>query len=270
MPGQSLSEYAIVIGLVALLGIAAVTMLGTSIQDGLANINGGNAAPSTAVVSNAPPGGTTSPSGGSSGSTSGLSSMLPPPGPGQQQVCFQSGTCVNIPVVDSTTLTAGANGGQLTHQFADVLSQIALQLQADPNADPQVSTLVTRIANAGHTMGNTEASFIQSYECCASTNYTSNLSGLSDSIEHTQADFNLNHQLLSDYLSSNPNSLPPELQSMIALEVGQINQLAVNGFLDASVISGALPPNSQAVTLTHQDSNTICNSGGDTSVCVSP
>jgi Flp pilus assembly pilin Flp len=228
--GQSLAEYGMVIGLVAAVGIAAVALLGGSLQDGLANINGGNATPSTLAITDAPPGGVSSP-----GGTSGLSTLIPPPGTGQEQICFQSGYCANIPVIDGTTVTTGANGGQMTHQFADVLSQIALQLQADPNADPNLVNMITRVANAGHTIGDIEAFFIHSYECCGTTNYTTNLSSLSSSITSTQTFFNSEYQELSHYLSTNPNVLPPELQSVIALEVEQINQLALSGFLDTNL-----------------------------------
>jgi Flp pilus assembly pilin Flp len=259
--GQSLAEYGMVIGLVAAVGIAAVALLGGSLQDGLANINGGNATPSTLAITDAPPGGVSSP-----GGTSGLSTLIPPPGTGQEQICFQSGYCANIPVIDGTTVTTGANGGQMTHQFADVLSQIALQLQADPNADPTLLSLITELANRGHNVGGAEQQF---FDSCSASCDSPTLSTFSGVLQLSRDRLTQQSVALQNYLNDKPDMLPQELQSLIYLQVDQIYQLQTP-FLNVAARSQPYDLNTMPITLTHQSANTICGSGGDTGVCVQP
>jgi Flp pilus assembly pilin Flp len=279
MQGQSLAEYGMVIGLVAAVGIAAVALLGTTLQDGLANINGGNAASSTLAITDTPPGMQSPPPVSTNQSidtptSAALRAMLPPPGPGQEQACFQSGYCVNLPVVDALTVTSGANGIQLTYQFASVIEQIALQLRESPDTDPQLVALVTDLANSGHDLGAKEQYHLDNYASSESQyNNTPIIQGVMNSLKIVSG----KHQALQDYLATYPSALPPELQNIIRLEVDQISTIASEGFKKyGSYIdprtgkSLNAPAIVNGVQLTHQSSNTICSSGGDTGVCIQP
>jgi Flp pilus assembly pilin Flp len=279
MSGQSLAEYGMVIGLVAAVGIAAVALLGGSLQDGLASINGGNATPSTLAITDSPPGMQSPPPVSTNQSidtpiSAALRAMLPPPGPGQEQACFQSGYCVNLPVVDAMTVTSGANGIQLTYQFASVIEQIASQLRDAPDTDPQLVALVTELANSGHDLGAKEQYLLDNY---ATTESQNNNTPIIQGVNKSLGVVTTKHQALQSYLTTYPSALPPELQNIISLEVDQISTIARNGFKTFGSYTDPetgkslnAPAIVNGVQLTHQSSNTICGSGGDTGVCVQP
>jgi Flp pilus assembly pilin Flp len=262
MQGQSLAEYGMVMGLVAIVGIAAVALLGGNIQDVLASINGGNAAPSTLSVSNTPPGAP------SSSGNSGIGGIVPPPGKGQQQVCFQNGICANIPVINSsTTITAGSNGAQLTYRFADVLGQIARQLEADPNADPNLYGLLADLANKSKTLGAEEKILFEE-NCNLGCGASSLNTPMLQPTVIAYAEFQAVYSDLAAALQSNPNALPPELKNLVLLEAEQINQIYIQSDVPSIVReSGLYVADEMNITLTNQSVSTLCNYGG-ANVCV--
>lgn len=81
--------------------------------------------------------------------------VLPPPDVGEEQVCFNSGLCVNIPVIptDSVIETSATTGAWAT-QVANVLQQIAQQIEMTKGQSPLTAALIA-LANKGHDIGYT-------------------------------------------------------------------------------------------------------------------
>lgn len=87
-----------------------------------------------------------------------------------EQVCFASGTCVDLPVIPAGATvadTTGAMGGELTESFSSVMTKLAEELAAK-GADPILVQLITDLANSGHNTAryvkNVEA-LINQYDC---------------------------------------------------------------------------------------------------------
>lgn len=268
--GQSLTEYCFIgaLILVASIGIllafgggfnTALASLKGDLQshiNGAANANGGGQNPQPQVDPNGP------------------GQVIPPPQAGQNQFCTASGWCVNVPDTSNVNLagTTGSLGGELSQQMADVIAQIALQLQQDPNTDPTLLNLVTQLANQGHTIGDEELRLanncpVNSY--CGSYEYIGVVSQNTQPIQDATTQFNTLHQQLQDYLATHPNALPPEMQNTINFEAAEIKNIS-SGFSNQwdpnwNIYDGNIynfnPPNGGL--LTHQDANTICANGGN-------
>lgn len=231
---------------------------------------------------------------------------IPPPGAGQEQICYQSGWCVNIPVVSGNSATTGSLGGELTHQFADVLHQIVQQLQAS-GGDPTLIADMTKLAQYGHWLGDDHVSIDGFF-----TGYPPDSNGvyppyLVDYIKAQYADPNtnvdniynaFNNELASinAFLNQNPNALPPEMRAIVNSQAQQIQniqntyveryeihnaaqQYMGQGMTEAEAYSKAFHDyentvanmtNGNGGAVTHQSANTICNNGGDTGVCLRP
>jgi hypothetical protein len=191
--------------------------------------------------------------------------------------CFQSGWCIQIPVVNNGTInnTSGANGGQMTHQFSDTIGQVAQHISTQPSADPELLNLITQLANLGHAIGNIEQGVVDlcppGGSCVASAQGSVPTYEQIHQITGPNVEFQAAYDLLQGYLARNPDSLPPEIVSVIDLETQQIQTIAAA--FDPSAVSyqvdpatglftetWSIPPN--AATLTQQSANTICNSGG--------
>ena len=301
--GQAIVEYTLLLTLVALACVAAMSPLGQAIQAGLQGmvngIAGGNGG---GLIAAAPGGGggplTPASGGGTGGSTTdgggtttptssgGSTYVSPPPTPYQDRVCLASGMCVNVPRVENgpPTDTTGSNGGQLTSSFANVLDQVAEQLKQDPNTDPKILDIVTRLASQGHAVAAAEiGSDIAVAENCPNSICTlDKLTAVTNAragVDTTTNAFSSLQAELYNYLSMNPGALPPAFQNVINQSGNNIVSAATpfrdtmfsgvyegGTFLGYGVISGEEAM--KAITLTKMDSNTICGSGGDTSVCV--
>lgn len=118
------------------------------------------------------PGGSTS-SGGSG--NVGVNNSVPPPGVGQQQVCFSSGLCVNLPTDAALLETAGSLGCQEGHGsggsgdcsgppdvtginlLGGAIGMILGQLEdagADPGLTQMLSDIQTKIQEISQTLAN--------------------------------------------------------------------------------------------------------------------
>lgn len=220
----------------------------------------------------------------------------------------QGGFCVNIPLVTADgrmTSTSGALGGQLTHDFASVFDQIAAQLAQMGNADPKLVDLITKLANSGHGIADNQEGLLaacqpgmqcgSTYEVSAKkvergkasatsseTPATSYLSGISSNTQSFQSLFDE----LEGFLSDNPEALPESVQSLIDMEAQQILSIATAypspTTDDVAVTTGSTKTKRKLLTtdntttwelvgdpvIVRQDSNTICQSGGYTGVCI--
>ncbi|HEY9687627.1 MAG TPA: hypothetical protein V6C52_11685 [Coleofasciculaceae cyanobacterium] len=223
------------------------------------------------------------------------SAIIGPPAAGQQQVCYKSGWCVNVPVTQNTalTVTTGSMGSQMTNQFASVFDQIAMQLAQNQNPDPQTLALVTELANLGHDISYWQKALW--VECSAGANCTYNAStGVSwggtgygnmtapksqnslGQIELATSAFSSKNSELSSYLKKQPDVLPSYMQEIINSQSSQIMNIA--GAYQTSNLVVTTSPTDPNVSIANwslgydaqlvdQNANTICQNGGDTSMC---
>jgi len=309
--GVALSEYGIILALILLIGIGALMLLGKSVSSVFSGMVVGwkpseVASPNLAAIPAAvnpsepapanPAGPVTGESAG--GPVAGPGNVLPRPTAGQQRVCLENGWCANIPVVKEQTLTdtTGSLGVKLTYQFADVLSQIAEQVAAMPDADPGLVNLITVLANHGHTLGDKEAAvhgLCQPGQQCAdpaaagnpdsgmqvnddsstSTNSTQVRSAL-QAIATQAGRFSAANDAVQSYLATHPNAIPPEMQSLLKFEATEI--LNIGNAYDPRELKTALSNGAADVNwnyaynpqITHQSANTICQNGGNQSKCI--
>lgn len=283
-PGQSLVEYGVVVSLIACACISSVMLLGQNIKNGMDDLQGrtngtSGAAVDPSSVSVIPPGNYPALTG---------PSPIANPSQGQQQICTSGGWCVNVPLgMDGTTVTetTGAQGVELTNQFASILEQIAKQVDLLPNADPSLKGMIADLANAGHYVAKKEndaytfcpptrascgAYSVYSDGSFASTMDVSLNTNLSDVKSATQS-FTNQYNALQTYLNQNPNSLPLDIQNIIAFETSQIQQIAgvYNPDKVVSDGNGGFAWNfAYNAQLTDQSANTICGSGGNGSCFV--
>jgi Flp pilus assembly pilin Flp len=285
--GQSLSEYGLVLSLVAVVCIGGLTLFGGQVTNVLANL-GASVAPHPVKapdieIAQVPA--SASPVSAVPASVAPVSSVpvtavtRTPPPKGMDQVCFQSGSCLNVPIVPaktSITNVSASNGIKLTGQFADTLMQIANQLAADPNADPTLRDMITKLANNGHSIADNEGSMINA--CPPGSECINNISAFNSAHMATYSagnTFNSQYTAVMDYLQTNPSALPPEMQNMVTLESQQIQNIA-SAYIAAptkqsSDVAGSAPSANWSVKdtqLTEQSANTICNNGGETTQCV--
>lgn len=275
--GTSLSEYALIGGLVLVLSIGALSVLGKvtggmfgGMLSGKPPVSQTSPATSmrTAAVSDAP-------------SVGALASGM---AAGQQKACFSSGVCIDFPSMNpATVVTSGGLGSQYTHDLASVLDQVKAQLVAE-NADPSVIDLVSKLANQGHDMGDYEQSMWDQMAGCMQGGVCANqkVFGSTYTMEHVMlnkvAQLKTLDAQLQTYLTAHPDALAnfPEAQSIINTEVNQIATLGsnLNHGIDPvpsgqdgafqiypdAMTHGLVAQN--ASTITHASSNTICGQGG--------
>jgi hypothetical protein len=204
--------------------------------------------------------------------------------------------------------TAGAIGGELTTQFSNTLEQIAQQLESIDEYDDyaNLTQMITDLANKGHQIADLQGDMTQEFqeillqmgaddsainnfgmEFQGSSNIPdqladelnpyltaiNGLNGLSSQLDQQLITFQNELQNYPDLVNNNP-----ELFALIDLEVNQIKAIADGVGIDSNSPSAwetqfenvhshfSLTTNA---SLTEQSANTVCNSGGSTSQCVS-
>ncbi len=240
--GQTLAEYVLAGGLVALVAIVGLTMISGNLSSSLPGLldrifGDGGGAPTTQAGGGNTGGGNTNPG-------SGNPNLPPTTGsswPNTETVCM-SNVCVNLPIVTRGDLeTAGGMGGSdLTQAFADVIRQIADQLEDYPNLDPALLQKIRELANYGHEisyeqryLGYNVQSVCNGASACdlATTNAVWDPLQLlpmrdtdQDGRPDAMNDFStLLYELLNDPAAAN---LPPGVMDIIAFEANQIENLA--------------------------------------------
>lgn len=270
--GQSVPDYALVLGVVTLVATAGLTSMGGEINDFFTRINTSLSGLFAEAPSHNP-----SPEDKGTPTTrtsnmipawaSAALAMLPPAPPGTQPVCFDH-TCINLPVVDDTNDTVdtvGGNGVEKIHAFSDALAQLAQQLAQDPNSDPTLTQLISDVANRGHgigdaqkvTLGAGRGVFIQtgtySYAWINNTYAPEPLSP-------SKRDFRTALDNLNRYLSDYPNSLGETAQSVVQSNSSNILNFADSASTFDNGVSFQINPNPGK--LVHQSANNICDQGG--------
>lgn len=257
-PGQSGSEYALAIGLVAVVAITGLGAMGLNLSGifsgMITNQSPAPVPPPPVNLPPAPPPAVVEPP---AVVPPAMLANFPPAPPGTEGVCFD-GLCVHLPVVDETNEvvdTAGGNGVEKIHQFSNVLDQIAEQLSQEEGVDQTLVTLISNLANNGHGLGDQQA-------VIAKLPDTSFNAGLSAQYNREKSAFNSAFTALNTYLEKNPGKLSPTAQTIVSTQASQIKKLAsaVNIFVAGK---GGTYTSTGKATLTHQSANTVCQQGGE-------
>lgn len=258
-PAQGLAEYGLIAVLVAIAGISALTMFGSSISGMLQGLQGSFAGIKTEAA-------TTFREGSQPGE---ISATLPPggsPATGQPDQSVPVNTPQG-PVVGTSPApdvsspapapsTAGALGAsEKILADVEVLEQLKQKLSLDPNTDPALLDLITKLAIAGHTLGDSVSS-------CSGMNCM--MSGVPDK----HMGFMDVHMLVMDYFGSHWGSVPMSVQQTINGAVDRINGnvSSVTGMGPGSIMGDGSTGGGSSGQI-HDDANLICNNGGDTSQC---
>lgn len=266
--GQSLAEYAVALGLVGIVALTSMVLLGNSVQTGLSTAMTGQTPKTVPPV--VPPPGTINPGG--------MGGVVPPPQPGQEQICFTSGLCANIFVISANTHldVAGGNGGEFTHQFANTLKEIADQIKAE-GLDPNLAQLISDLANQGHTLGDTEGAYGNT--CGSNPQLSAGTFFCSSQAQnealthaHTQANelFQIMFLKVSEAMNHYPGKLKNDAKAIIDSQSQQIMTLSQEYFNSYVTMSNSYQGNDlnevggivDGGKLTHQSANTICTQGG--------
>lgn len=165
-------------------------------------------------------------------------SNLPRLHSGHEQVCFMgSNVCLDIPVIDGVAgETVGTLGGDIVKRLAAVLQELPGILE-ELGVDPAVLTMVTDLANQGHTLGE-KLKAIQ--DVCSGGRLCEGPAAQEAFAEFNAlkgaelADFLNRWQTLEAHLASNPDALAafPEAHGIIKSKVEEIQALITS--LDAT------------------------------------
>lgn len=276
--GNTLSEYAFILSLISLAAVGALNLLGPSIAQLLSAPTEQNGGPSmrtyvATVLPGTPVGNTP------------VNPNTPPQPNGNPPADDNRNETNSNPLQLNTSSTSGTNstsvdGLGMVKENAQTLKSLAQELQADPNTDPGLRDLVTRLANTGHEASNYMAGGIKVYEMSLDDfRNGAKLTLTSSSIRNTitsGAEFNSQSQALAAYLQKNPNALSQAQQQTIQAASSEINgvlgQLGDPTATDGNKMVDAytqnwvqMAENAQSV---RNDANTICRTGGRTHQCV--
>jgi hypothetical protein len=259
--GQSLSEYSLCLGLLALVCIASVASLGGEIQKTMSNALPPQGAPqqlSALTQPNAMP--LLGPPNPQHGLVPGNFSKLAAAPAGTQAVCLD-GYCFHLPLVDGLSdkidLT-GTNGTEKINAFVNVLEQIASQMEQDPNAAPGLAARIKDLALAGHDLG-----FHQGQMGTRKSMNTPQHMAMSDQYRILQDAFTQKRRDLNDYFTQHPQSTTNGIKDLLHQQSEQIVRVGVDvniGVGGKASFSFNMKAKSK---LTHQSANSICQSGAN-------
>lgn len=230
--GNTIAEYIFIGGLLLLVCITAVVAIGKGLNTKLlglkgsmmGNINAAQTASAAAAAAQAVGGNVTA---GAKGVKA-------------KAQCYTPTICIIVPDViagnGKVAVTAGANGGKLTKAYSNVLKQLLLQLEKDPNADQTLLKMIKQLANGGFSLSKAEYDSLQwcNKKVCAkgSSNSTTIQNqadkGLqkTDNVFFAYDDYSTLADQVKAYMSAHPGSLPPELQGLVNNASGNIVTIA--------------------------------------------
>ena len=269
--GYTLHEYAMLFGLMGILAFAGLNVLGSSIFDLFGTVtekstgNGMNTYLNSVFSTQQPTGKSASVLNGTQ-----TGSNIAVTGMGNSLLNKYSASSTNVTSVD---------GVGKVQQSTTTLTKLAMQLQADPNHDPQVLALVTQLANTGHSAASSLAVGLIPYQQSIQAgkgNQTLEDTEINQTVTDT-INFNKTSQQLADYLKTNPQALSPEMMSAIQAAssdaMGILGSVVnVNGttpgILGDQINQAGWQTLATQSLQVHTDSNTICQNGGDRNSCV--
>jgi Flp pilus assembly pilin Flp len=275
LKGQSLTEYSLVIGLVALASIAGVATLGGNISNQMTqsvSVAGGSDVQSVNMsavnqnlnapnlVSQATTGGPAG--GGASQGPSGSTKIA------TERLC-PAGLCANFPLVSKANelvdVSAG-EGAEFIHQFANSFEEMALAIESQPNPDTQLAALIRGLAVNGHDLGDKQSAVLSvgAYATVGSDSSAKHLGYI-----NSKKSFDQTWGHVQTYLNNHQDSVPPDLQNVLNRQQEQINLLYKGVQFEAHGKGGTWSIHKNNPTLIHQSANTICGQQDQTS-CMRP
>jgi hypothetical protein len=271
--GQSLVEYALILSLVAVAGMATLMSLGNNtgaLLSRMRNMLVGNQQATSPVSSTAPmsgPGQNPPPPGGG---------LFPPPAnlppPATETVCYSgSSWCIDMSggLGPNPVNVTGANGmTQQVYAMSDILDQISTEAAQDPSVDSSLAQMITDLANKAHAVGDYDADLFA-------------LQPNSGVAYFQAADFMKAKQAVTDYLSAHPDALVPGVQQALTYATGEVtdHMAALIGKEPSAtdnnenlVMQGTVKTAIDELTAaqTHADANQICQNGGQPPACIVP
>lgn len=250
--GGALSEYGFIGVLIVVGAIGVCLLLGNNLNLALQAMRGdlgrnvdASANAATITAQGGIPGG------------SGIGGQISAPSADQQQVCYQSGWCVNIPQNSvANGATTGTMGDRMS-SYADIVRQIDRQVSvSDRVRDPVLRQLISALARQGNYIGAAQRNVAQ--KC--PRNSICVVDGIDvNNIANNVTAFNMLEQQLRDYLRNHPtNDLPPEIVAMLLDNTGNIQEIASQYTEGAVLTAGTAISN---VVGTTTSAANICTQG---------
>lgn len=258
--GNTLAEYAAIGCTVVIMSIAAFLILGGNLNEHMQGLRDDMAA--HILVANQAKAATIT----DTSAVDGVHQETYFPG---ARICYSGSICLDMAAVNAqgSVQSTGANGARIGIVMqAGLLGDIAQQMANDPNADQTLVDLVTRLANAGHHVGDSLDQAIAGLS--GSGDFYSTYDAFWRSVMPVT---DLKNQLDS-YVQAHPEAMTPEMKSIVDNATGAISGKA--GLLVGAegptyenwdTMINAPTPASAGV---HEDSNVICNQGGKLTVCL--
>lgn len=173
--------------------------------------------------------------------------------------CTSSQACVQAGVLTGKTVVLGASGQtvQATTASAAALQQLADIFKKDPTIDTKLVDMLTQMANQGHDMADSQAWLF------ADRGGYDDMKSSMQEIDQTLSLFKSMSTQLKPYLAE----MAPQTRDLVQNASKVIISIASSYDMNySSGVSWSASFNN--VSLTHTNSNTICTSGGKTTVCV--
>ena len=273
--GQSLTEYSLVIGLVALASIAGIAILSGNMSTQMSQSLGSPAGASTISTNmsqvnqnlNAPNLVSSTTTGGSgNGSAENLSLFSSTI---QTSTLCPAGLCAAFPIINQENAivdVSAGEGAEFFHQFANVYEQLAASIEAQPNPDTQLAALIRGLAVNSHDLGEKQTAVltvgayatISSPSGAKQTAYINSKTSFDQTWGHVQT-----------YLNNHQSSVPQSLQDVLNSQQQQINLLYKGVQFEGHGKGGTWSIHKNNPTLIHQSANTICGQQDQTS-CMRP
>lgn len=265
--GNTLTEYGFVGGLVLVGLLVTVTLLGDNLASALQGLRGDMSHSRNAAVIAA------------EAQANDGRYVLTPDLLTYETVCIAPGQCLQMPVVPDTPFlaTAGANGSDMTRVFANVLSDLAALLEADPNTDPVLLAKVKELAAKGHELGDIQENIAGSEYKDEYQKKKKGLFGLfgSENVKVADAEDKLKddlHELkngpaeefkqlkneVEALLRSSDSPLSEQAEKLIKQESEQIVQIVDGIDPETATVEGTAPVLDSTGEITHQSADEIC------------
>ncbi len=157
----------------------------------------------------------------------GVGAVVPPPGPGEKQVCFDSGWCVNMPSnSQAASATTGAIGDEMVKDYAKLIKQVKDQAEKTKKTaeDNQFMAFINNLSNIGDRLGKTQRNLAQN---CPPGSTCIDPTGVMEMAMDTDTlSFIQNRRQLMKYLERNPDALPPEITTLLNQNSEEIVEIA--------------------------------------------
>jgi Flp pilus assembly pilin Flp len=254
--GNTLGEYAILLGLVAVLAIASLKSMGASVFGLLGST-------SIASAQNEIDDYYRSVIGATVQSDAGKMNPMPTSA-GKQRYNARTNLFTDSLSVGANVTSIEGTKVEVLQKNSEIFAEIMQLLMEDPNPDPVLLKMVSELAESGHRMGDyMETAFYDYLEKPQALNYFSREFNQSYTNFYLSRDtFASKKATLDQYLKENAQVLPPELKEKIDASASEIRSIT-DSLIGAKGVNQA-----NWEKLYEKDSNIICENGGNQMSCV--